>query len=215
MEVLVNAFKKHLDLEKVKYENEIKSKLEIFENTTKTYNSKYLYLEEINVKNSVFTSKISNGILIRKIFAENSRIVLKLEGDFLIVHDEVYGKGNVEYLVYGKVKEAYHYFRLMPFENSDISSKVRSVVEKSLVSIGVIFIDENAVNSFGSMDKLFLLKEGANVISFPILDVKNSSSKAFHSSKTVRMEEEQINYLMLKGLTLKDIETLFEKSFEE
>jgi len=213
MEVLARAFKKHLDLKKVKYEKIVKRNFEIYKDFEEDYVSNNLFEEEIKILNSMFVSKIERGILIRKIFAENSKIILKFDCDFCIVYDEIYSKGNVEYNVFGKVKEAYHYFKLIPLENSSVTSKVRNFVEISLVSIGSIYIPRDSSNSFGSLEKIFLLKDGASLVSFPILDVENSSSKAFHSSKTLKIEDEVIFFLKLKGLSDSKINELILEDF--
>jgi len=213
LEILSKAFKKHLNLSKVKYEKSVKRNIEFSKDEYLEYNQNNLFEEEIRVNNSTLRCKVKNGIIIRKIFAENSKIVLNFDSDFAIVYDEVYSKGNVEYNVYGRVGEAYHYFKLIPLENSSVTSKVKNFVEKHLVSIGVIFIPEDSVNSSGTLEKYFLMKEKASVISFPILDVLNSTSKAFHSSKTLKLEEDQIFYLKTKGLKLSEIEKLILEDF--
>jgi len=213
MEVLAKAFRKHLDLKRVKYENIVKRNFEVYKDFETDYTSNNLFEEEIKVFNSKFISKVEGGVLIRKIFAENSKIILKFDCDFCIVYDEIYSKENVEYNVFGKVKEAYHYFKLIPLEDSSVISKVRNFVEKSLVSIGSIHIPRDSSNSFGNMEKLFLLREGASLVSFPILDVENSSSKAFHSSKTLKIEDEAIFFLKLKGLSDSKINELILEDF--
>jgi len=213
MEVLARAFRKHLDLKRIGYEKIVKRNFEINKDFETDYTSNNLFEEEIKVSNSKFVSKIERGILIRKIFAENSQIILKFDCDFCIVYDEIYSKGNVEYNVFGKVGEAYHYFKLIPLENSSALSKIRNFVEKSIVSIGCIYIPKDAFNSFGSLEKTFLLKDGASIVSFPILDVANSSSKAFHSSKTLKLESEIIFFLKLKGLKDSEINNLILEDF--
>jgi len=213
LEILSKAFRKHLNLEKVRYDKIVKRSIEFYKDEYLEYDQRDLFEEEIKVYNSTLRFKIKNGVIIRKIFAENSKIVLNFDSDFSIVYDEVYAKGNVEYKVYGKIGEAYHYFKLIPLENSSVISKVKNFVEKNLVSIGTIFIPENSVNSFGSLEKYFLTKEKASVISFPILDVLNDTSRAFHSSKTIKLEEEQIFYLNIKGLKPSKIEKLILEDF--
>jgi len=215
LEILSKAFRKHLDLSKVKYENLVKRNIEFSKDEYLEYNQNDLFEEEIKVKNSTLRCRVRNGIIIRKIFAENSKIVLNFDSDFAIIYDEVYSKGKVEYNVYGRVGEVYHYFKLIPMENSSVNSKVKNFVEKHLVSIGIIFIPENSANSFGNLEKYFLMKEKASVVSFPILDVLNSTSKAFHSSKKLKLEEEQIFYLNTKGINHSKIEELILKDFLE
>lgn len=213
MEVLARAFRKHLELKKVEYEKIVKRNIEIYYNSEADYISNNLFEEEIKIFDSTFVSKIEKGILIRKIFAENSKIVLKFNCNFCIVYDEIYSKGKVEYNVFGKVGEAYHYFKLIPLENSFATSKIRNFVEKSLVSIGSVYIPKDSPNSFGSLEKIFLLKDGASVVSFPILDVANSSSKAFHSSKTLKLESDLLFFLKLKGLKESEINNLILEEF--
>jgi len=213
LEILSKAFRKHLDLNKVKYEKFVERYMELSKDEYLEYDQNNLFEEEIKVYNSTLRCKVKNGIIIRRIFAENSRIVLNFDSDFAIVYDEVYSKGNVEYNIFGRVGEVYHYFKLVPLKESSVASKVKNFVEKHLVSIGVIFIPDDSANSFGNLEKYFLTKEKASVVSFPILDVLNSTSKAFHSSKTLKLEEEQILYLNTKGLKFSEIEKLILEDF--
>ncbi|MEM0481080.1 MAG: SufD family Fe-S cluster assembly protein [Candidatus Aenigmatarchaeota archaeon] len=208
MEVLVEAFRKHLNKEKIKYEEII----ERFPKNSALYDKNALYKEEINVEKS-FKSKIKSGIIIRKINAKNSEIINKINSKFSILYEKIYCEGNVNYTLKGKVNEFYHYLELINLENSNSNAEIRLFTKGYTVVIGKVVAFETSKNSSGNLKMLFLPSKKANIVSIPILDIRNDTSKGFHSTKIIKLDEDQILFLRSKGLEERKIKSLVYKSF--
>ncbi|MBU5682332.1 MAG: SufD family Fe-S cluster assembly protein [Nanopusillaceae archaeon] len=214
MEALVNKFGKYLDVNKIKYREKISRELKINSDKTYLYTKNALYEEKLKIENCNFYSNIRNSIVIRKIFASDSNIYIKTKSNSFILIDEIFSIGNINYFLYGKAKEGYIYLKLTPNSNSYINSNMKLFVTKKLVSIGNIEIKEESINSIANLHKVFYLKDNSILVSIPIINVENDSSKAFHSSKIIRLDYDQKFFLMSKGLNEKNIENLILKYFD-
>ncbi|MEM5830779.1 MAG: SufD family Fe-S cluster assembly protein [Candidatus Aenigmatarchaeota archaeon] len=214
MGVLANKFGKYLDVNKIKYREKISRELKVNSDKTYLYTKNNLYEEKLEIESCNFYSNIRNSIVIRKIFATNSNICVKIKSNSFILVDEILSTGNINYFLYGKAKEGYVYLKLSPNSNSYINSNMKLFVTKKLVSIGSIEIKEESINSIANLSKIFYLKDNSIIISIPMINVKNDSSKAFHSSKIIRLDYDQKFFLMSKGLNEKNIENLILRYFE-
>lgn len=201
MVVLGKFFGNNIDLRNITYEK-FKKETIFIKNKTKDFifNTNNFYLFKIKVKNSTIKNYIRKGIIVRKINGENSNIINKINSKFSIVVDLIHSRGTIKYETIGKAKNFYHFVKITSEKKSNSKIKIILLNEKRIVSITKIIIPKKSFMSFSSVEKIFINKENAILTSLPILIVKNNSSKAYHSSKTIKLSNEQIFYLKSKGI---------------
>jgi Fe-S cluster assembly scaffold protein SufB len=198
MEDLVRLFKKYYKEDFEKLERDFRS------------------IEAIDVYNEKIEKA---GIFVREIKANNGsniNIIVKVdESKTTVVILKVFIPENsqVNVNVYGKVMgELYFYSEAIHEKKSLANLAEKFIVMGKTVNISKITIPENSEYSEGSLEQIIINKEGSKVITIPILDVRNSTSKGMHSSKNIRLSDEEIFYLKHFGIQGDKIFNLIEKS---
>ncbi|OGB83939.1 hypothetical protein A3F66_02240 [candidate division TM6 bacterium RIFCSPHIGHO2_12_FULL_32_22] len=96
------------------------------------------------------------------------------------------------------------------------SLDIRGLLRNTSKSIynGKIFIDKIAQFSNATLyNKNILLSEEANAISIPSLEVLTEDVKCSHGSAIGPLDKEQLNYLMARGISPKEAESLLLEAF--
>lgn len=102
--------------------------------------------------------------------------------------------------------------------NTSCLQDVRGVLKNNSESkyIGSIIIEENAALTESFLDDgVLVLGTGTKNQADPILEIKNNDVKASHGSTTGRINEEEIFYLMARGLSKNESENLIVEGFFE
>ncbi len=102
--------------------------------------------------------------------------------------------------------------------NTSCLQDVRGVLKDNSESkyIGSIVIEENASLTESFLDDgVLVLGSGTKNQADPILEIKNNDVKASHGSTTGRINEEEIFYLMARGLSKKESENIIVEGFFE
>ena len=159
------------------------------------------------------------GIFIREVKASNgSNINLILEVDenktaVIILKVFISENSQVNVNVYGKVMgELYFYSEAIHEKRSLANLAEKFIVIGKTVNISKITIPENSEYSEGNLEQIIINKEGSKVITIPILDVRNNTSKGMHASKNIRLSEEETFYLRSLGFNRSEILRLIEES---
>jgi hypothetical protein len=198
MEDLVRLFKKYYKEDFEKLERDFRS------------------IEAIDVYNEKIEKE---GIFVREIKANNGsniNIIVKVdESKTAVVILKVFIPENsqVNVNVYGKVMgELYFYSEAIHEKKSLANLAEKFIIMGKAVNISKIIIPENSEYSEGSLEQIIINKEGSKVITIPILDVRNNTSKGMHASKNIKLSEEEIFYLKHFGIQGDKIFNLIEKS---
>ena len=159
------------------------------------------------------------GIFIREVKASNgSNINLILEVDenktaVIILKVFIPENSQVNVSVHGKVMgELYFYSEAIHEKRSLANLAEKFIVIGKTVNISKITIPENSEYSEGNLEQIIINKEGSKVITIPILDVRNNTSKGMHASKNIRLSEEETFYLRSLGFNRSEILRLIEES---
>jgi hypothetical protein len=159
------------------------------------------------------------GIFIREVKASNgSNINLILEVDenktaVIILKVFIPENSQVNVNVHGKVMgELYFYSEAIHEKRSLANLAEKFIVIGKTVNISKITIPENSEYSEGNLEQIIINKEGSKVITIPILDVRNNTSKGMHASKNIRLNEEETFYLRSLGFNRSEILRLIEES---
>lgn len=102
--------------------------------------------------------------------------------------------------------------------NTSCLQDVRGVLRNNTESkyIGSIIIEENASLTESFLDDAVLvLGNSTKNQSDPILEIKNNDVKASHGSTTGRINDEEVFYLMARGLSKNESENLIVEGFFE
>ena len=102
--------------------------------------------------------------------------------------------------------------------NTSCLQDVRGVLKNNAESkyIGSIVIEEKASLTESFLDDgVLVLGNGTKNQADPILEIKNNDVKASHGSTTGRINEEEIFYLMARGLSKSESENLIVEGFFE
>ena len=103
-------------------------------------------------------------------------------------------------------------------KNTSCLQDVRGVLKNNSESkyIGSIVIEENASLTESFLDDgVLVLGTGTKNQADPILEIKNNDVKASHGSTTGRINEEEIFYLMARGLSKNESENIIVEGFFE
>lgn len=103
-------------------------------------------------------------------------------------------------------------------KNTSCLQDVRGVLKDNSESkyIGSIVIEENASLTESFLDDgVLVLGIGTKNQADPILEIKNNDVKASHGSTTGRINEEEIFYLMARGLSKYESENIIVEGFFE
>jgi hypothetical protein len=198
MEDLVRLFKKYYK--------------EDFEKLQRDFNS-------IEAKDS-YTEKIEKeGIFIREIKASNGsniNIIVKVdENKIAVIVLRVFTPENstVNVNVVGKSKGELYFYSEAIHEKKSISYlSERFIIVGKMVNLSKIIIPEASEYSEGNLEQIIINKEGSKVVTIPILDVRNNTSKGMHASKNIKLSEEEIFYLKHFGIHGDKIFNLIEES---
>lgn len=102
--------------------------------------------------------------------------------------------------------------------NTSCLQDVRGILKDNSDSryIGSIIIEKEAFQTESFLDdNVLVLGEGTKNQADPVLEIKNNDVKASHGSTTGRINEDEIFYLMARGLSRKDAENLIVEGFFE
>jgi len=102
--------------------------------------------------------------------------------------------------------------------NTSCLQDVRGILKDNSNSryIGSIIIEKEAFQTESFLDdNVLVLGEGTKNQADPTLEIKNNDVKASHGSTTGRINEDEIFYLMARGLSRKDAENLIVEGFFE
>ena len=101
-----------------------------------------------------------------------------------------------------------------PGEELDIKYKI--VVEDGgeLELKGKVIIEETVINAKAFLEmRVLQLGQNSKVVVVPDLEIKTNEVKASHAVSVARVDEEQVFYLMSRGLNRKQAETEIVKGF--
>jgi len=102
--------------------------------------------------------------------------------------------------------------------NTSCLQDVRGILKDESESkyLGSIVIEHNAFQTESFLDDAVLvLGNGTKNQSEPILEIKNNDVKASHGSTTGRINEEEVFYLMARGLSKNEAENIIVEGFFE
>lgn len=173
----------------------------------------YHYHLNFNLIDAKITNTIERGIIISYLNAKNSKIFNKLNSKNVILYEKIFCKNNLEYEMIGKAKKLFHFMEIINFSNTFSSIKIRILNLKKVFSIVKIVIPKKSENSISNLNKVFLNTENSFLISYPIVVLENPTSRVTHSSKSIKMDKDQLFYLKTKGFERKKIENLILESF--
>ena len=102
--------------------------------------------------------------------------------------------------------------------NTSCMQDIRGILKDESESkyLGSIVIEQNAFQTESFLDdSVLVLGEGTKNQSEPILEIKNNDVKASHGSTTGRINEEEVFYLMARGLSKNEAENISVEGFFE
>jgi Fe-S cluster assembly protein SufD len=102
--------------------------------------------------------------------------------------------------------------------NTSCLQDVRGILKDNSNSryIGSILIEKEAFQTESFLDdNVLVLGEGTKNQADPTLEIKNNDVKASHGSTTGRINEDEVFYLMARGLSKKEAENLIVEGFFE
>jgi hypothetical protein len=173
----------------------------------------------VEVKNG-YTEKIEKeGIFIREIKASNGsniNIILRVDENkiaVIVLRVFIPENSTLNVNVIGKSKGELYFYSEAIHEKKSISYlSEKFIIVGKMVNISKIIIPENSEYSEGNLEQIIINKEGSNVVTIPILDVRNNTSKGMHASKNIKLSEEEIFYLKHFGAHGDKIFNLIEES---
>jgi hypothetical protein len=173
----------------------------------------------VEVKNG-YTEKIEKeGIFIREIKASNGsniNIILRVDENkiaVIVLRVFIPENSTLNVNVIGKSKGELYFYSEAIHEKKSISYlSEKFIIVGKMVNISKIIIPENSEYSEGNLEQIIINKEGSNVVTIPILDVRNNASKGMHASKNIKLSEEEIFYLKHFGVHGDKIFNLIEES---
>jgi hypothetical protein len=173
----------------------------------------------IEAKDS-YTEKIEKeGIFIREIKASkgsNINIIVKVDENkiaVIVLRVFIPENSTVNVNVIGKSKgELYFYSEAIHEKKSVSYLSERFIIVGKMVNLSKIIIPATSEYSEGNLEQIIINKEGSNVVTIPILDVRNNTSKGMHASKNIKLSEEEIFYLKHFGIKGDKIFDLIEES---
>jgi Fe-S cluster assembly scaffold protein SufB len=198
MEDLVKLFKKYYKEDFEKLQKDFRS-VEAKDGYTEKIEKEGVFIREIKASNGsniniivkVDENKIT-VIVLRVFIPENStvnvNVIGKSEGELYFYSEAIHEKKSISYL------------------------SERFIIAGKMVNLSKIIIPENSEYSEGNLEQIIINKEGSNVVTIPILDVRNNTSKGMHASKNVKLSEEEIFYLKHFGIQGDKIFNLIEES---
>jgi Fe-S cluster assembly scaffold protein SufB len=167
-----------------------------------------------------YTEKIEKeGVFIREIKASNGsniNLIIKVEGTkmtVIVLRVFIPENSTVNVNVIGKSKGELYFYSEAIHEKKSISYlSEKFIIAGKMVNLSKIIIPEASEYSEGNLEQLIINKEGSNVVTIPILDVRNNTSKGMHASKNIKLSEEEIFYLKHFGVHGDKIFNLIEES---
>ncbi len=151
---------------------------------------------------------------------ERRQVVIKKSGEYVV---ELVGEGaHVDVLgalvVRGKQKLEVDVVTHHKAANTSADTFIRAVVyDSSKVKLsGLIKIDDGAqkTNAF-LKENVLLMSKNAQADAIPNLEIEADDVKASHAATIGKIDEEQIFYLMSRGLTRKKAEEMIVEGFLE
>lgn len=119
---------------------------------------------------------------------------------------------NIRGKIFSKVLLA---LEIIGNKNSKAKISEKIIVNGEYTSISKLTVPENAIDSDLLLDQYYMIVEGGKIVNLPILNVNRKECKVKHSSKKIKLNEDQIFYLETKGFSKENIINLLEKSFFE
>lgn len=200
MEELVKIFGKYFPKEFEKYE--------IIE--------KEIYLENKTLNLDFDENKIN---VFKLTLSEKNEINLNLfkQKSYLIyLSINLLENANLDLKIRGKIlNKSSLAIEIISNKNSRAKFIEKVIVGNEYVNITKIIIPKNAKNSNIELDQNYILFGNGKIINLPILDVNEKECKVKHSSKKIKLTDDQIFYLEAKSFNKEKIINLLEKSFFE
>jgi hypothetical protein len=167
-----------------------------------------------------YTEKIEKeGIFIREVKASNGsniNVILKVDENkiaVIVLKFFIPKNSTVNVNVIGKSKGELYFYSEVIHDKKSISYLLEKfIIVGKMVNISKIIIPEASEYSEGNLEQLIINKEGSKVVTIPILDVRNNTSKGVHSSKNIKLSEEEVFYLKHFGIHSDKIFNLIEES---
>jgi Fe-S cluster assembly scaffold protein SufB len=167
-----------------------------------------------------YTEKIEKeGIFIREIKASNGsniNLIVKVDENkitVIVLRVFIPENSTVNVNVIGKSKGELYFYSEAIHERKSVSYlSERFIIFGKMVNLSKIIIPESSEYSEGNLEQIIINKEGSNVVTIPILDVRNNTSKGMHASKNIKLSEEEIFYLKHLGIQGDKIFDLIEES---
>lgn len=191
---------------------------------------KYFPKEFINYEINKKEIKIENE-KINIEFEENKLNIFKIDlnGDSKITLDLFKQKNYLIYLlivlnensslnlnIRGKIlNKALLAIEVLSNKNSRAKIVEKVIVGGEYINISKLFISDQAINSDLTLEQYYMIYENGKIINLPILNVNRKECKVEHSSKKIKLNEDQIFYLETKSFSKEKIINLLEKSFLE
>jgi len=196
---LVKLFRKYYKENFEKYE-----KVEIKENLLNEE-------KEIRIKenNKIFLINIvASGKSRYNIFIENS----KENSTVIVIFSKILDNSKLVLDINFKVSgELYLYVETINKTNSESDVNIKGYIEGCVVSISNMIIPNDSFNARINLNELFYINNG-KIITIPSLLIYNNTGKGFHSSKKIKISEEEKFYLKSKGISEKDLSKMIEES---
>ena len=223
MEILYRAFRRYIDLNKLKALPKIRNNTMVHNSVQRVfYRYNALYEEDLTIKgNSNVLSVIGgkNVVVVRRITVKHSsdfslNINIKNNG-WIILFDEIILEENSSagYKLYGKIGgEVYHYINVVHSRNSKSNIDIKAVVLKKLISIGILEHPVGSRRSYGKLNQLVIAKPESKIVLLPGIKVLDPDARAVHGAKKVILTKDQEFYLRSKGLSSNTILDILEKS---
>ncbi|BBL45454.1 hypothetical protein MJ1_0286 [Nanobdella aerobiophila] len=155
-----------------------------------------------------------NNIYINKFYinSENLNIIINNQNKAILYNEFIVNKNvNINFLLDNN-KEIYIYnlYNIYSNINSKFDEKIYN--KNKAVIISRIYIPHNSENSDARLNQIVYDENGISIL-LPILDVFNKKSRGFHGSKTLKLNNKEIEYLNYLSLSKEDIKNILIKEF--
>ncbi|MEM1895790.1 MAG: SufD family Fe-S cluster assembly protein [Nanopusillaceae archaeon] len=175
--------------------------------------------KEINIKdeNFVINFRENSANIIKINLIGKSKIILdvsKLKNAISYVSISLSNNSELDLNIFGKILSK-TCLALEIIGNKQSKAKIleKTLVLGEYVNIYRLIVPEEALNSEIELNQYFMMFKNGKIINLPILDVKEKKCIVKHSSKKIKLTEDQLFYLESKSFSKESIINLLEKSF--
>jgi len=187
-----------------------------FPESYKNYPVKRETIKIIDEKKTLKIENNSINVIEIKVLGKGD-LTLSLNGvknSLIYLELKVMERANLTFNVYGVIdSEVYLGINSESYKESKLNIDEKLYIKGKMVNITNLYIPKGSINSLAFLDQKILLVDKGLFINLPIINVKEPKSKAEHSSKKVKLEDDHIFYLKSKALSEETIQKLLEKSF--